>query len=44
VQQFRACVPGDPRRIIGAMGLDVALTVERQLLPEKEILCGQLRS
>jgi len=27
----------DPRRIIGAARLDVAFTVERQLLPEKEI-------
>ena len=33
----------DPRRIIGAAGLDLAFSVERQLLPQKEILRRQLR-
>jgi hypothetical protein len=34
---------GDPRRIIGTAGFDPALSVERQLLPEKEILGRQMR-
>jgi hypothetical protein len=33
----------DPRRIIGPARLDLAFSVKCQLLPEKEILCGQLR-
>ena len=33
----------DPCRIIGTAGLDSALSIERQLLPEKEILGRQLR-
>ena len=34
---------GDPRRIIGTAGFDSALPIERQLLPEKEILGRQAR-
>jgi hypothetical protein len=33
----------DPRRIIGAARLDLAFSVECQLLAEKEILRGLLR-
>jgi hypothetical protein len=35
--------PESPRRIIGTAGFDSALYIERQLLPEKEILGRQLR-
>ena len=33
---------GVPRRLIGTAGFDSALSIERQLLPEKQILSGQL--
>ncbi len=33
----------DPRGIVGTAGLDTALSVQRQLLPKKQILGRQLR-